>query len=436
MSIASVVVKTAPRAPKRAPAAKTKLAEGEHSIDRANVRISGDKKLLDWRILLPGEAEPVAKRTQGKKTDSNADVKAKAKRVAEEMLRTGGKKAEWTPASSIGAFAREVVAADIEKASIADRSKDQYRGKLALLLGDCDEHAHPRALGRRTIRAGIRYEALEDCLMEISELHGGETARQARTVMSGYLVKALKRRDLVSGNPLQGERIDLKANARPHTGRKGNVALREADYHRVLEYLIALDPSEGVVKPKRGRWSLADRIAKRRNAVDLTLLQAGTGLRLNEVRQVRRELVIDDADGLRINVVKEIAKNRIPRVAYVFDDGVAQRLRERLAEPGAPSDPVIGSPHRQSVCWDRRNLSEMFEELYLEMMHVLGIAEFEHERSHVWRATLNTLLKGTVPDAMLEAQFGHTADVNRSHYTDTAMPPEVARAAIGRLANK
>ncbi|MFV0550448.1 MAG: hypothetical protein ACK5L6_00800 [Anaerorhabdus sp.] len=75
----------------------------------------------------------------------------------------------------------------------------------------------------------------------------------------------------------------------------------------------------------------------------------------------------------------------------------------------------------------------MTRELYAELREGLGIIEFKTERSLVWRATLNTMLKGTVPDAMLEAQFGHSKDVNRSHYTDTAMPADVARAAIARI---
>ncbi|MFV0550449.1 MAG: hypothetical protein ACK5L6_00805, partial [Anaerorhabdus sp.] len=198
-------------------------------------------------------------------------------------------------------------------------------------------HAHTLALGRRTIDAGTRYDVLEDCLLEIAELHGAETARQARTVLSGYVLKALKRRGLIQGNPIRGEKIDLKANARPHEGRKGGIAIAEADYHRIVDHLIALDPTEGVEKPKRGRWTLADRIAKRRNVIDLTLLQAGTGLRISEARQAWRGLFIDDADGLRVNVVKEIAKGGIPRTAYVLDERIAGHASPNPAHPAIRS---------------------------------------------------------------------------------------------------
>ena len=434
MSAATAVVKMPVKRAKRTPAAKSRLAEGEHSIDRANVRVVGDKKLLDWRIRLHGDAEPVAKRTQMSKGSSNAEVKAKAKATAEEMLRTGGKKADWRPTSSLGEFAREVVTADIDKAGVAARTKDQYRGALRLLIGDCDRHAHTHALGRRTIAAAVKYDVLEDCLLEIAELHGAEIARQSRTVLSGYVLKGLKRRNLIQGNPIRGERLDLKTNARPHDGRTGGVALSEADYRRVVEHLLAIDPAVGVEKPKRGRWTLADRIAQRRNAIDLTLLQAATGLRVNEARQVWRDLMLDDADGLRVNVVKEITKGGTPRVAYVLNEDIAVRVRERLSQPGVGSDPLVGSPYAESAVWDLSNLTSVNRSLYLELAEDLKIAAFEKERSHIWRATLNTLLKGTVPDVMLEAQFGHTADVNRSHYTDTAMPLSVAEAAIQRLA--
>lgn len=436
MNAATVVVKAAPKAAKKAPAAKSRLAEGEHSIDRANVRVLGNAKLLDWRIRIPGEAQPKKVTTQVAKTRSNAELKAKAKAKAEELLRTGGKKADWKPSSSLGEFAREVVTVDIDKAGVAARTKDQYRGALRLLIGDCDRHAHTHALGRRTIAAAVKYDVLEDCLLEIAELHGAEIARQSRTVLSGYVMKALKRRNLIQGNPIRGERLDLKANARPHDGRTGGVALSEADYRRVVEHLLAIDPAEGVEKPKRGRWTLADRIAQRRNAIDLALLQAGTGLRINEARQVWRDLMLDDADGLRVNVVKEITKGGTPRVAYVLNEDIAVRVRERLSQPGAGSDPLVGSPYAESAVWDLSNLTSVNRSLYLELAEDLKITAFEKERSHIWRATLNTLLKGTVPDAMLEAQFGHTADVNRSHYTDTAMPLSVAEAAIQRLSQK
>lgn len=365
---------------------------------------------------------------------SNAEVKAKAKAMAEEMLRTGGKKAEWKPTSSLGEFAREVVTSDIDKAGVAARTKDQYRGALRLLIGDCDRHAHAHALGRRTIATAVKYDVLEDCLLEIAELHGAEIARQSRTVLSGYVLKGLKRRNLIQGNPIRGEKLDLKTNARPHDGRTGGVALSEADYRRVVEHLLAIDPAEGVEKPKRGRWTLADRIAQRRNAIGLTLLQAATGLRVNEARQVWRDLMLDDADGLRVNVVREIAKGGMPRIAYVLNEDIAVRVRERLSESGAGSDPLASSPYAASAFWDLSNVMDVNRSLYLELAKDLKIAAFEKERSHIWRATLNTLLKGTVPDAMLEAQFGHTADVNRSHCTDTAMPLSVAEAAIQCLA--
>ena len=434
MSTATVVVKAAPKATKKAPAAKSRLAEGEHSIDRANVRVLGNSKFLDWRIRLPGEAKPKKVTSQISKDKSNAELKAKAKLKAEEILRTGGMKAEWKKTSSFGEFARQVVTADIEKAGVAARTKDQYRGALRLLIGDCDKHTHARALGRRTIAAAVKYDVLEDCLLEISELHGAETARQSRTVLSGYLLKALKRRSLIQENPIRGEKIDLKTNARPHGGRTGGVALSLADYHRVLEYLIGLDPAEGIEKPKRGRWTLADRIAKRRNAIDLALLQAGTGLRVNEARQVWRDLMLDDADRLRVNVVAEIAKGGIPRISRVLDLSVAARLRGRLAMPGAGSDPLIGSPYSESKFWDHGNLTDVNKLLYLEIGEKLQIAAFEKERTHIWRATLHTLLKGTMPDAMLEAQFGHSKAVANAHYLDKTMTDEYAEAAEERLA--
>jgi hypothetical protein len=51
----------------------------------------------------------------------------------------------------------------------------------------------------------------------------------------------------------------------------------------------------------------------------------------------------------------------------------------------------------------------------------LGIEALKVERSHVWRATVNTLtMAAGVPEAVRTAHLGHTAQVSRAHYTDTS----------------
>lgn len=323
-----------------------------------------------------------------------------------------------------------MVTPDIEKVPLAKNSKTRYALSLKHLLGECVGHEHMSSLKRKTIRAGTQYLAMENCLLEIAELHGAESARQARSVLSGYVLKSLQRNHLVVGNILRGERIDLKSNAIVReSGKQGGVALNRDEYNAVVEYLLAIDPAEGVEKPKRGRWTLEDAIAKRRNAIDITLLQAGTGLRISEARQAWCGLLVDSGDGLHIEVVREITKGGYERVAHVLDQRVVERLRDRLAHAQSSSDLIVGSPFDAAKVWDLRNCSKVLEGLYLEMADTLKIEAFKAERSHIWRATLNTMLIDVVPHAMRAAQFGHTEKVNMKSYTDKALTSEMVAAS-------
>ena len=56
--------------------------------------------------------------------------------------------------------------------------------------------------------------------------------------------------------------------------------------------------------------------------------------------------------------------------------------------------------------------------MYIELAQVLDIELLETARTHVWRATLNSLLLDSVPEVVRAAFFGHDAAVNRSAYTD------------------
>ncbi len=107
--------------------------------------------------------------------------------------------------------------------------------------------------------------------------------------------------------------IDL-SSSRTVTGPSGGVALGLGEYNQVLDYLLGLDPMEGLVKPVRGRWNLADRVAKRRNAIEVTLLQAVTGLRIAEANLITWELVDVDAAGtMHVAVTTDISKTHRAR---------------------------------------------------------------------------------------------------------------------------
>ncbi|GAA2810307.1 hypothetical protein GCM10010522_30240 [Kribbella solani] len=145
------------------------------------------------------------------------------------------------------------------------------------------------------------FRVLERCLTEVAELHGSETARQARSVLGKYVLDQLIRDELIDASPIAGKRLDL-AGVKGDTQTRGGVALSVDEWIAVIDYLLALDPAEGVEPPKRGMYTLEDRIAVIANAIDLTLLQSVTGLRVSEATRVDAPMLTFDRgrDGLRL----------------------------------------------------------------------------------------------------------------------------------------
>ncbi|MDN6845475.1 MAG: site-specific integrase, partial [Corynebacterium variabile] len=217
------------------------------------------------------------------------------------------------------------------------------------------------------------------------------------------------------GSPLAGMDIDygeFKASQKPSGGN----ALTDEDYDRVLDWLLELDPAEGVTPPKRGVYTLADRVAKRRNAIDTTLLQATTGMRVSETGTIESEEVIDNRQG-GVNVYIPHTKTDVPRTVTILDDRVADRLRS-LRDSTAPGEYVIGSPADRSKVWDRYNRNKTLADFYKEMAAELDIPVMEKSfRSHGWRTTLN-MIYYYLPDHIRALWFGHSVDVNHSNYRD------------------
>ncbi|SLN00522.1 hypothetical protein FM103_08250 [Corynebacterium xerosis] len=233
------------------------------------------------------------------------------------------------------------------------------------------------------------------------------------------MLQQLIRDELITGNPLSGMRIDLSSAPKTTGGKKGGVALSRQEYALVLDYLLALDPADGVKAPKQGRWKLEDKIAKRRNAIDLTLLQAATGLRVSEANQVIfDDIEVDDGGAMHVSVSEEVAKTGKSRRVPVLDDRVVDRVLTRRNVTSDSSSYVIGAPTDDKKVWERDNSQKATTTLYVEMANELGIAAFKTERTHIWRATLNSLLLDAVPEVVRAAFFGHDAAVNRSSYTD------------------
>lgn len=404
-------------------AATTWLEPGHHSIDRATPRLRGGVWKLDWSIRLP-DGRRVDKRSQA---PTKGEVRRRAKVAAAELVATSG--GTWKSKSLMTDYLDQVSRPAIEQGQLSEHSKRRYLIVLDLLAGNCTKHQHDHSMKGHSIGSGTHFRPLEACLKEIAELHGTESARQTRSVVSKYVLQQMIRDDLIQGNPLSGMSIDLRS-PKQATSSRGGQALTTDEYNAVLDHLLELDPAEGLKQPSRGRWSLADRIAKRRNTVDLTLLQATTGLRISEANALTWDLAEVGDDGtLHMNVTASISKTHRSRRVPVLDPQVAQRLLTRQNAAPNPRGYVIGSPADPTTPWDRDNCQKATTTLYKELAEVLGIELLETARTHVWRTTLNSMLLGDVPEVVRAAHFGHDAAVNRTAYTDLTNTSPMVNAA-------
>lgn len=406
-------------------AATTRLEPGQDSIDRATPRKRGEIWLLDWKIRLH-DGRLVTRRSQAA---TKGEVRRRAKRVAEELLATGG--GAWKTTSLLKDYLAQVSGPAIEAAQLRPNSRARYRISLGQLAGTCRDHRHVHSLGTHSISSGSRFRALESCLQEIAELHGAESAKQARTVLSKYVLQQLIRDEVIAGNPLAGMAMDLRSTAKPRPQKRGGRALSKDQYSAVVDYLLELDPAEDQAKPVRGRWTLETRIAKRRNAIDVTLLQAATGLRISEANAITwvRHVETSDDGTIYVTVTEDISKTHRERRVPVLDDRVAERLLIRQNASPSQAAYVIGSPADSTKQWDRRNCGGAVTALFVELSQALDIELLNSARTHVWRTTLNSMLLEDVPEVVRAAFFGHDAEVNRSSYTDLTDTSRMVHAA-------
>lgn len=386
-------------------ASNSTLAPGEHSIDRAKPTTTDGGVRLIWRICLPDGQ--VVRRNTFAPTVGEARRRAKAKAV--EMLsehRSGG---QWSTSSKMSHYIEQVTKPKIEKLG-SKNTRARYRTARRQLEAE---------LGRLKIDQATRLRTLEEALQTIAQAHGSESARQARTVLSHYILDEMERDELVQVNPLRGRRIDLSSD-RPVPPRAERT-LTGDELNKAIDYLLTLDPTEGVEAPKRGRWTLEHRIEKRRCAIDLALLQAATGLRITEANHVTWTTFDSSAE-----VTEGVSKTKKGRrVPLLFTD-IIDHLKQRRERGGQY---VIGSPTSADTPWDSGNAETLNRDwLYPQIGQAIECDVFKHGRSHLWRASLNSLMLD-LPDAVRAAYFGHDPKVNRTYYTDTTDVTPVVDAA-------
>lgn len=402
----------------------TLLEPGEHSCDRSTVveatRDGRPTFRLNWAVRLhSGEIYT----TSTESTKSKAECRRKAKRKAERLLKSGGQ-SKWKGSTPIEKFLDEISATEIEEAGLAVTSQRRYRGLLALIRGRLRGH---------TISSALRHDVLKTTIVAITAEHGAGQGEGSRNVLSRYVVSPALWHRVIDRNPLEGVRIDYQKYAPPATRpKRGGKALTVDEQERIVTWLLTLDPADGVTVKKRGRLDQA--IRKRELAIAITLIQAGTGMRVSEVVKSWWSLLqTDDAGQMFINIPKEVAKTKKARRTPIFDPRIQAWLQTRLeqvmGDPDALARPLVGAPADLTKRWrvdGSGGASSNIKDLYLKMAEKLDIPLLGEgddlaagHRSHVWRTTLNARLsEAGVGREDRAAMLGHDKVENERSYTD------------------
>ena len=200
------------------------------------------------------------------------------------------------------------------------------------------------AFGGFRIADAVRPRNLEGILEGMARRHGTSTAKHCQKTVSKYVLEPLVRDEVIAHNPLKSFRPRLP-ECRMTNKAPGGQALTPEERGRVLEYLLAIDPND-VNPPKRGHYTVEDVRNLRRAVVEITLLQAVTGLRINEARLLSRANV-EDKDGLlSVTVTTEVSKTHRGRTIPILDERVAERMRRGWKERGPNQARCCSPPPR------------------------------------------------------------------------------------------
>lgn len=406
-------------------ATTSRLQPGQDSIDRAKPYPFRGGWGLTWRVRLHSD-ELIERRTQA---PTKGEVRARARRTAKELLNTPGS-GSWTPRSMVLDYLEQVTLPLLESPQLSESTQLRYELSYRLLRGECSTEGckHKRSLAGLSLYTAMQPRRLKECLEEIAQLHGARNVKHCKLVASKYLARPLKLDGIIEYNPLIDLDLDLSRAKKPKVTRGGH-SLTMPEYRRVISYLLEADPTQ-VEQPKRGRWSIAERIVERETCIDIVLTQATTGLRISELCNRPAGDWEITADGTAIvHLPPHATKTGKSRPVPVLDPRVSERIRARLAGITDPQQPVFGAPADATQQWDASNRNMKLAKLYIELAEQCKILELHTERGHVWRTTLNSLLADYLPEDARIRLLGHTADVNRQHYTAVTDTSKVLRAA-------
>lgn len=377
---------------------------------------------MKWSIRLP-DGLTLRRDTRGKMT--KGELRAKARRQAEDLKATFGQQNKWRSSDLLGNYIKsEAMNAVRESPRIRDTTRERYILCLSIILD---------TLGGYPIADALRAGTFGNALTSIAHQHGTATARQVRKVVNKWVIQPLILSGVLASNPIAGLSFDLpehKASKKPDGGK----GLTECEWMRAIDWLLS-DDWRAVLDenaPIRGKYSRRQLSNVRRSIIEMTALQAATGLRIGEARSLTWNEVGQDC--ATVEVTNDASKTHRGRIVPVLEPRVASMLlrrREDFGDHGLvfPS-PATDDPWRE---WDKSNCSKAVRALYEEMAAECGLELLRTARSHVWRPTLHTIARNKgIPIEMRAALFGHDPETARRYYTDTQDVSGVTKAFMNQ----
>lgn len=381
--------------------ARQKLQPGEHTINRVKVTKLGKAKVIRWSGR-DWTGEPHHKRTQGRDA---GECRARALRTWEKILAESAAvtaDSSWTLDDSITEFIDKVVIPAIKEADTKPRTQTRYLEVLGL---------YRRYTQGRSMRSLTTAAAIKGVIKTIADKHGTESARQARSVVSAYVIQQQIEHGLLDRNPIHGVSMTFTRAKPSH-----HVIPTVEEWKRLLTYIMyeedAHAPMPGQNSPQAKKESARQRHAR---VMELTMLQMVTGLRISEALTLTWDNVEIDNDGIAwVKVTAELSKTGRPRNVPVLVPEVSAALAKAHAGTGL----VIPAPSDRNKAWDRSGATKAVRHYYTGLAKTQGFDFLAENRSHVWRKVLTTAMAGKLEPSMIANYFGHTPEVSSASYTD------------------
>lgn len=387
---------------------RAKLEPGHTTIDTVKVKKHDDGTIsIQWRIRYDDGTDRIERHITRIKGNIS-DLRKQAHDTADRLLRTSADGA-WSPASNMSDYVEHIID-EVKRIPDKDLRKNSRDSYVRVLRRYADTvRGYP-------IRSAVRPPNVKASLKSIANEHGTATAKQARKVVSKYVMAELVEDEVIAHNPI----LDIKNLRLPqYVARKkpqGGQAISPADHARVIDWLLTANPADFVTR-RQGRY---DPRLRWQAAIDVTLMQATTGTRISEVLKLTGESVSRNEEGyLTVTVTNGRSKSRRGRCIPIMDQRVAERVEARVSALKAPSAVVYPAPGSPDAIWNRSNAQKAVKRLYARIADELDIPLLRDVRTHVWRTTMNMEWEAAgIPIEVRAAYFGHSAGVNRRYYTD------------------